>query len=40
MNIRKTLFGDMPTYQMIEEIAGGVCFIALIGALIVLYIAA
>jgi len=38
MNIRKTLFGDMPTCQMIEEIAGGVCFLALIGGLIFLYI--
>ena len=40
MNIRKKLFGDMPTYQMIEEIVGGLCFLALIGALIVLYITA
>ena len=40
MNIRKTLFGDMPTYEIIEEIVGGLCFLALIGALIVLYITA
>jgi hypothetical protein len=40
MKLRNKLFGDMPTYEMIEEIAGGICFIAMIGALIVLYIAA
>jgi len=40
MKLRNKLFGDMPNYEIIEEIVGGLCFLALIGALIVLYITA
>jgi len=40
MKLRNKLFGDMPTYEVIEAIVGGLCFLALIGALIVLYITA
>ena len=37
---RRILFGDMPTYQVVEEIVGGVSFLALILGLIFLYVAA
>jgi len=39
-NLRKALFGDMPTHQVVEEIAGGFCFLLLILGLILLYVTA
>jgi len=38
MNIRKFLFGDLPLYRVVEEVVGGIAFVALIAGLIFLYI--
>ena len=39
MNIRKLLFGDLPLYRVVEEVIGGICFLALILGFIALYVA-
>jgi len=36
--LRRLMFGDMPTYQVVEEIVGGVSFLALILGLMFLYV--
>ena len=38
MKLRKLLFGDMPTYQVIEEVVGGIAFLALSFGFIFFYI--